>query len=220
MKGLENAMKAGAKEVAIFTSASETFNKKNLNCTISESLSKFDGVVSAAKEAGIVVRGYVSVVVGCPYEGKVDPKAAADVARELYSKGCYEVSMGDTIGVGTPMEVKEMVEECKRHIDVSKLAVHMHDTYGQALANIFAAMTSGVSVVDAAVAGLGGCPFAPGATGNVATEDVVYMLNGMNIKSGIDMNKLLEVNEFVKNELGLQNMSRAASALLRKKESL
>jgi hydroxymethylglutaryl-CoA lyase len=181
MKGFEAALKAGATEVAVFTSASEAFNQKNLNCSIDDSLTKFDDIVAAAKSENVLVRGYVSVAVGCPYSGEVDPDIAASVAAELFNKGCYEVSMGDTIGVGTPHQIVEMVEACKKHIPVSKLAVHLHDTYGMGIANIYAALTCGISVVDAAVAGLGGCPFAPGATGNVATEDVVYLLQGLGI---------------------------------------
>ena len=214
MKGFERALQAGAKEIAIFTSASEEFNKKNLNCSIEESLRKYDEILSAASQEGIQVRGYVSVVVGCPYSGKVSPSFAASIAGELHRMGCYEVSMGDTIGVGTPGEVSEMLEECKKQqIPVDQLAVHMHDTYGQALANIYAALQCGVSVVDSSVAGLGGCPFAPGASGNVATEDVIYMLEGLRISTGIDMHKLLNVNEFIIENLGLPNMSRAAAAL-------
>jgi len=212
-KGYQNAVQAGAGEIAIFTSASEVFNQKNLNCSIDESLSKFDQVVLAAKEADIRVRGYVSVVVGCPYSGTVSPHFAAEVARELYRKGCYEVSMGDTTGVGTPKEVISMLEACKKYIPVEKLAVHMHDTYGQAIANIYASLCAGISVVDASIAGLGGCPFAPGAAGNASTEDVYYLCQGLGIKTGLDIDALLRANKFVTEELGLKNMSRAAAAL-------
>lgn len=216
MKGFEAALEAGASEVAVFTSASEAFNKKNLNRSIDQSLLEFDDIIRMATSENVLVRGYVSVVVGCPYSGKVSPEFAASVAKELYSKGCYEISMGDTIGVGTPSDIISMVESCKKHIPVSRLAVHLHDTYGQGLANVYAALTCGISVVDAAVAGLGGCPFAPGATGNIATEDVVYMLQGLGIESGVDMTRLLEVNTFVTNIVGLQNSSRCARALLLK----
>ena len=164
-QGFENAVKAGAKEVAIFTAASEAFNQKNINCSVGESLRKFEGIMAAAKAEGVAVRGYVSCVVGCPYQGAVAPAAAARVAGALHEMGCYEVSMGDTIGVGSPASVAAMFEACKAVVPVERLAAHMHDTYGQALANILAALQAGVSVVDASVAGLGGCPYAKGATG-------------------------------------------------------
>lgn len=212
-KGYQNAVQAGAKEIAIFTSASEVFNQKNLNCSIDESLSKFDQIVIAAKEADIRVRGYVSVAVGCPYSGTVNPQFAAEVANELYRKGCYEVSMGDTTGVGTPLEVLNMLEACKKYIPTDKLAVHMHDTYGQAIANINASLCAGISIVDASIAGLGGCPFAPGAAGNASTEDVYYLCRGLGIKTGLDIDALLRANKFVTEDLGLKNMSRAAAAL-------
>ena len=219
MRGFEAALAAGAKEVAIFTSASNIFNKKNLNCSIDESLVAFDDIMTLAKDESIQVRGYVSVVVGCPYSGDVSPDFAASIAKEMYSKGCYEISLGDTIGIGTPADIISLLESCKTHIPISKLAVHLHDTYGQGVANVYAALMCGVSVIDAAVAGLGGCPFAPGATGNIATEDVVYLLQGLGIDSGIDMDRLLEVNRYVTHTMGLQNSSRCARALLQTKQA-
>lgn len=220
MKGFENALKAGAKEVAIFTAASEAFNRKNLNCSVEESLRKFDDIMATAKQEGVAVRGYVSCVVGCPYSGHVKPEDAASVALALHEMGCYEVSMGDTIGVGTPASVAAMFAACAEKMPVSNLAAHMHDTYGQALANILASLQMGVSVIDSSVAGLGGCPYAEGATGNVATEDVVYMLEGLGVKHGVDMDQLLDASEFISSALGKKNGSRAAEALLgkRKKE--
>lgn len=218
LKGLENALQAGAKEVAIFTAASEAFNLKNLNCTVDESLRKFDSVMAVAKREGVAVRGYVSCVVGCPYQGHVNPKDAARVAQALDEMGCYEVSMGDTIGVGTPASVSSMLSATTNLVPPSRLAVHFHDTYGQALSNILTALQMGVGVVDASVAGLGGCPYAKGATGNVATEDVVYMLNGFGIDTGIDMEKLLDASAFISGVLGREkSASRAAAALLGKR---
>ena len=219
MKGLENAIKAGATEVAIFTAASEAFNRKNLNCSVDESLRKFDDVMAVAKNENVAVRGYVSCVVGCPYQGYVDPKNAARVAQALDQMGCYEVSMGDTIGVGTPASVASMFAACAEVMPVSRLAAHMHDTYGQALANILASLQMGIATIDSSVAGLGGCPYAKGATGNVATEDVVYMLHGFGIKTGIDMEKLLDASAFITGVLGRKNNSRAAEALLKKREA-
>eukprot|EP00873_Tetraselmis_striata_P032993 jgi/Tetstr1/453257/TSEL_040273.t1 len=197
LKGYHNAVKAGARDVAVFAAASEAFSRKNLNCTVEESLERFHPILSAAKEDGVAVRGYVSCVVGCPYQGHVEPADAAAVARELYGMGCYEVSMADTTGVGTPASVVRMFEETKKVVPVEKLAAHMHDTYGQALANILASMQCGVAIIDTSIAGLGGCPYAKGATGNVATEDVVYMLDGFGIKHGLDMRALLAASDFI-----------------------
>ncbi|KAI3433464.1 hypothetical protein D9Q98_003277 [Chlorella vulgaris] len=219
MKGFENALKAGAKEVAIFTAASEAFNRKNLNCSVDDSLRKFDDIMAAAKQEAVAVRGYVSCVVGCPYQGEVLPADAARVAGALYDMGCYEVSMGDTVGVGTPSSVAAMFEACKQRVPVDRLAAHMHDTYGQGLANILASLQMGISVVDSSVAGLGGCPYAKGATGNVATEDVVYMLTGFGIRHGVDMDRLLDASHFICQALGKRNNSRAADALLKKRQS-
>jgi hydroxymethylglutaryl-CoA lyase len=217
-KGLENALAAGATDIAIFTAASEAFNQKNLNCSVEESLRKFDDVVALAKKENVAVRGYVSCVVGCPIQGYVAPQDAARVAQALDQMGCYEVSLGDTIGVGTPSSVAEMFSAVSDVVPVSRLAAHMHDTYGQALANILTSIQMGISVVDASIAGLGGCPYAKGATGNIATEDVVYMLNGFGIKTGINMDKLLDASAFITGVLGgRKNNSRAAEALLKKR---
>lgn len=220
MRGVENALAAGAKDIAIFTAASEAFNQKNLNCSVEESLRKFDDVVALAKKESVAVRGYVSCVVGCPIQGHVAPQDAALVAQALDQMGCYEVSLGDTIGVGTPASVAAMLSACIDVMPVSRLAAHMHDTYGQALSNILTSLQMGVSVIDSSVAGLGGCPYAKGATGNVATEDVVYMLHGFGIKTGIDMEKLLDASAFITGVLGgRKNNSRAAEALLKKRET-
>ncbi|XP_037357333.1 hydroxymethylglutaryl-CoA lyase, mitochondrial isoform X2 [Talpa occidentalis] len=181
LKGFQAAVAAGAKEVAIFGAASELFTKKNINCSVNESLQRFDEVLKAARAAGIPVRGYVSCVLGCPYEGKISPAKVAEVSKKMYSMGCYEISLGDTIGVGTPGTMKDMLSAVMKEVPLTALAVHCHDTYGQALANTLMALQMGVSVVDASVAGLGGCPYAQGASGNVATEDLVYMLTGLGI---------------------------------------
>ncbi|KAG1676369.1 hypothetical protein FOA52_001164 [Chlamydomonas sp. UWO 241] len=213
IKGLENAIAAGAKHVAIFGAASEAFSQRNINCSVAESLKRFEAVVEMATTSGVAVRGYVSCVVGCPYQGFVDPVAAADVAKALWQMGCYEVSMGDTIGVGTPASTARMFEATMKHVPVERLAAHMHDTYGQALANIMVALQMGVPIIDASVAGLGGCPYAKGASGNVATEDVVYMLDGFGIQHGIDMAKLLSASQLITGALGRRTSSRAAAAL-------
>lgn len=212
MKGFEAAVESGADEVAIFGAASEAFSQKNINCSIAESLERFEPVVAAAKERGLKVRGYVSCVVGCPYDGFIAPEKVAEVAEQLYQMGCYEISLGDTIGVGTPASVQNMLTAVSTKVQVDKLAVHFHDTYGQALANIYAALQMGVSVVDSAVAGLGGCPYAKGASGNVATEDVVYMLNGLGIETGIDFNKLLDAGWFISDKLGRAPVSKVSNA--------
>ncbi|XP_067336145.1 hydroxymethylglutaryl-CoA lyase, mitochondrial [Channa argus] len=212
LKGFQAAVKAGASEVAIFGAASELFSKKNINCSVDESLQRFDEVVTAAKAAGVPVRGYVSCVLGCPYEGKVAPAKVAHVAKRLYSMGCYEISLGDTTGVGTPGSMTEMLEAVCREVPVSALAVHCHDTYGQALANIFVALQMGVSVVDSSVAGLGGCPYAQGASGNVATEDVVYMLHGLGIQTGVDISKLIDAGAFICRTLNRKTNSKVAQA--------
>ena len=216
--GYERAVAVQATEVAIFAAASERFSQKNINCSIEESLHRFSPVIAAAKSDNIPVRGYVSCVLGCPYEGHVDPEVVAQISRQLLDMGCYEVSLGDTIGVGTTGTVARLLDTVCRDISADKLAVHFHDTYGQALANIYAALHYGVAVVDSSVAGLGGCPFAKGATGNVATEDVVYMLNGMNIETGIDLDKLINAGQLISVALGRSNASRVASALLKKQE--
>lgn len=216
MKGFEAAAAAGATEMAVFAAASETFSRKNINCSIEESLERFRPVLEAARLRGIAVRGYVSCALGCPYEGDVAPGAVADVAASLHSMGCYEVSLGDTIGVGTPGRVKAVIEAVAQVVPLAKLAGHYHDTYGQALANIYASLEMGMAVFDSSVAGLGGCPYAPGATGNVATEDVAYMLQGLGVETGVDMEKLLEAEEFICEALGRPSQSKAGRALLAK----
>jgi hydroxymethylglutaryl-CoA lyase len=197
LKGFEAARAAGATEVAIFGAASESFSKKNINCSIAESLERFRPVAQAAQAANVKVRGYVSCVLGCPYEGEIKPERVADVAAALYEMGCYEVSLGDTIGTGTPGKTKAMIEACARRVPLEKLAGHYHDTYGQALANIYASLETGVSTFDASVAGLGGCPYAAGASGNVATEDVVYMLNGLGVHTGVDLERLVDIGRWI-----------------------
>jgi len=217
LKGLELALEAGVEEVALFAAASETFSQKNTNCSIAESIDRFNEVIDQAQAANIKIRGYISCVLGCPYEGKVSFDTVSMIAQKLFDKGCYEVSLGDTIGVGTAGEASDLIEFLVKHAPVEKLAAHFHDTYGQALANIHAVMQCGIAVVDSSVAGLGGCPYAKGATGNVATEDVVYMLDGMGIETGVDMDKLLQAGRFISDFLGREPVSRAATALLRKR---
>ena len=217
LKGFESARAAGATEVAIFGAASEAFSKRNINCSIAESLDRFRPITDEAKRHGIQVRGYVSVVLGCPYEGDVKPGKVAEVAGALYDMGCYEISLGDTIGVGTPAKTKAMIEACAKRVPMAKLAGHYHDTYGQALANIYASLQLGVRTFDASVAGLGGCPYAKGATGNVATEDVVYMLHGLGMETGIDLDKLVETGAWISGVLARDYGSRAGKALAAKK---
>ncbi|XP_008846824.1 hydroxymethylglutaryl-CoA lyase, mitochondrial [Nannospalax galili] len=212
VKGFKEAVAAGAKEVSIFGAASELFTKKNVNCSIEESFQRFDGVMKAAQTASIPVRGYVSCALGCPYEGKVSPAKVAEVAKKLYSMGCYEISLGDTIGVGTPGLMKDMLSAVMCEVPVAALAVHCHDTYGQALANTLVALQMGVSVVDSSVAGLGGCPYAQGASGNLATEDLVYMLTGLGIHTGVNFQKLLEAGDFICQALNRKTSSKVAQA--------
>ncbi|WJN57258.1 hydroxymethylglutaryl-CoA lyase [Pseudomonas sp. SO81] len=214
LKGFEAAVEAGVKEVAVFAAASEAFSQKNINCSIAESLERFVPVMEAAKAHGISVRGYVSCVLGCPYEGDVAPEQVAAVARELFAMGCYEVSLGDTIGTGTAGRTRHMFEVVGRDIPRDKLAGHFHDTYGQALANIYASLLEGIAVFDSSVAGLGGCPYAKGATGNVATEDVLYLLQGLGIHTGIDLDKLIDAGARICQVLGKDNGSRVARARL------
>ena len=213
MKGFDAAMSVNVDEVAIFGAASQSFSQKNINCSIEESLERFSPVVEAALNKGIKVRGYVSCVVGCPYEGDIAPEAVANVAKKLLDMGCYEISLGDTIGVGTPASVSAMLDAVKAVVPANQLAVHFHDTYGQALTNIYTALSQGITVVDSAVAGLGGCPYAKGASGNVATEDVVYMLNGMGIDSGVDLDKLLEAGWFISDKLNQAPVSKVSQAM-------
>ncbi len=212
MKGFEAALDAGVDEVAIFGAASESFSQKNINCSIDESLERFVPIMEAAKAHNIKVRGYVSCVVGCPYEGDISADKVADVAQKLFEMGCYEISLGDTIGVGTAASVQQMLHAVIAKVPVEKLAVHFHDMYGQALTNIYSALQMGVSVVDTAVAGLGGCPYAKGASGNVATEDVVYLLNGLGINTGINFVKLLAAGWFISDKLGKAPLSKVSNA--------
>ena len=218
LKGFESARAAGATEVAIFGAASEAFSRRNINCSIAESLERFRPVAQAAREHGIKVRGYVSCVLGCPYEGDVAPARVAHVAHALYEMGCYEVSLGDTIGVGTPAKTKAMIEACVARVPVEKLAGHYHDTYGQALANTYASLELGVRTFDASVAGLGGCPYSAGASGNVATEDVVYMLNGLGVRTGIDLERLVEIGQWISGVLNRDYGSKAGKALAAKRK--
>ncbi|HYR35185.1 MAG TPA: hydroxymethylglutaryl-CoA lyase [Burkholderiales bacterium] len=218
LKGFEAARAAGATEVAIFGAASEAFSRRNINCSIAESLDRFRPVAEAARQANIKVRGYVSCVLGCPYEGDISPERVADVAAALAEMGCYEISLGDTIGTGTPGKTKAMIEACARRVPVGKLAGHYHDTYGQALANIYASLELGVSTFDASIAGLGGCPYAAGASGNVATEDVVYMLNGLGARTGVDLDQLVEIGAWICGVLGREPSSKAARALAAKRK--
>jgi hydroxymethylglutaryl-CoA lyase len=214
MKGLEGAMAAGATEVAIFGAATETFSQRNTNCSIAESFARFEPVCRTALANGIRVRGYISVVLGCPYEGEVNPQAVADVAKRLLDLGCYEVSLGDTVGAGTPGKTRRLIEAVSQNVPAEKLGGHFHDTFGQALANILAALEMGVATFDSSISGLGGCPYSPGATGNVATEDVLYMLDGMGIHTGVSMAGLLDASEFISNSLSRPTASRAGRALL------
>src|SRR5216684_3989910 len=212
-KGYEAARAAGAKVIAVFASASEGFSRANINCSIAESIERFKPVVNRAKADGIKVRGYVSCVMGCPYDGEVKPPAVVDVAKMLWDLGCYEISLGDTIGVGTPIKARQLLRAVAGAVPMANLAMHFHDTYGQALANLYAGMEEGARVIDSAAGGLGGCPYAPGATGNVATEDVVYMLEGMGIATGVDMAKLLAGTNEVSRLVGRTPVSRVAAAL-------
>jgi hydroxymethylglutaryl-CoA lyase len=213
LKGLEAALAAGATDVAVFAAASESFSQKNINCSIAESLTRFEPVMAAAQAAGVRVRGYVSCVVGCPYEGPVAPAQAASVAQALHAMGCYEVSMGDTIGVGTPATVVPMLEATARHVPLAQLAGHFHDTWGMAVANVYASYQLGVRTFDAAVGGLGGCPYAKGATGNVATEDVVYLLHSLGADTGIDLDALVDTAAWISGELGRPLASRVGRAV-------
>ena len=213
MKGFEGALAANASEIAIFGAASEAFSKKNINCSIEESLARFAPVCEAAVSLGIPVRGYVSTVLDCPYQGPVPAAETARVSKLLYDMGCHEVSLGDTIGRGTPRRAQEMIEAAAAHLPIERIALHFHDTYGQALANILACMELGIAVIDSSVAGLGGCPYANGASGNVATEDVLYMLRGLDIETGINFEGVIETAEYISGELGRPPASRVARAL-------
>lgn len=212
-KGLEKAIEAECKDIAVFTAASETFSQKNTNCSIEESLSRIKTITEQAKKANIVVRGYVSCALGCPYEGKISTTKVSEIATSLYELGCEEISLGDTIGVGTPRKTQSLIETVAKKIPKSQIAVHFHDTYGQALANIYAALELGIATIDTSAAGLGGCPYAPGAGGNVATEDILYLLNGMGIKTGVDVFKIMEASQIILDYLEIKTRSKAAQAL-------
>lgn len=213
LQGYERAISVNANEVAIFAAASEAFSQKNINCSISKSIKRFEVLMNAAQTQKIPVRGYISCVAGCPYSGDVDPARVATIAKELLAMGCYEISLGDTIGVGTALHIKHLIERVAQDIPLEKLAVHMHDTYGQALTNIYAALDMGVSVVDSSIAGLGGCPYAAGAAGNIATEDLVFLLNGLGISHGTNLQKLVHAGNFISQILNRPNQSKAAQAL-------
>ena len=213
LKGLERAQQANVEEIALFSAASETFSIKNTNCTINESIDRALEVCEAGIAEGMKVRGYISCALGCPYEGEIEISTVAELASKFNKMGCYEVSLGDTIGSGTPIKTRKMVSACINAIGVDKLAVHFHDTYGQALSNIYAVLQMGVQTLDTSVAGLGGCPYAKGATGNVATEDLVYMLHGMGIETGIDMEKLIDASDFICKVLDQPTKSKAALAI-------
>tara|TARA_B100001123_G_C15231831_1_gene995466 strand:+ start:310 stop:1215 length:906 start_codon:yes stop_codon:yes gene_type:complete len=215
LRGLNDAILAESNIVCVFATASETFSKKNTNTTISQTLDNAFIVTERALNKGLKVRGYISCVLGCPYEGKISFNETAQIAKKLIDMGCYEVSLGDTVGFGTPIETKQMIEAVIKHVEVKKLAAHFHDTYGQALANLYVALELGVATIDSSIGGLGGCPYAEGAKGNVATEDVLYMLKGMGIHTGIDLNKVIKVSWHINKILGREPNSRVALALKR-----
>lgn len=212
-KGMEGALASGATEIAVFAAASEGFSQKNINCSIAESLERFKPVIDTAQKNNIKVRGYVSCVVGCPYDGAIAPAKVAEVSAALSDMGCYEISLGDTIGVGTPNKIQDMLNAVIKSVPVTQLALHCHDTYGQALANIYAGLQTGVAVIDSSVAGIGGCPYAKNATGNVATEDVLYMLDGLGIRTGVDIANIIDVAWFISGHLNRKPVSNVANAL-------
>ncbi|MFT7525436.1 MAG: hydroxymethylglutaryl-CoA lyase [Arenicella sp.] len=218
MEGFEAAIAAGVNEIAVFGAASESFSQKNINCSIEHSIVRFEPVIAESLKLNIPVRAYISCVVDCPYEGSIEPQAVARVAKRLFDLGCYEVSLGDTIGTATPLKIQTMIESVIDHVPAKKLAIHCHDTYGQAIANIVAALQCGVATVDSSVAGLGGCPYANGASGNVASEDVLYLLNGLGIATGVDLHKLIKAGDFISNQLGRKNQSKVAYAYLSKND--
>ena len=218
-KGYEAARAAGAKVIAVFASASEGFSRANINCSVAESIERFKPVIARAKADGVRVRGYISCALGCPFDGEVKPQAVAQVADHLWELGCYEISLGDTIGVGTPLKAKRLLRAVAGSVPIAHLAMHFHNTYGQALANLYAGMEEGARVIDSAAGGLGGCPYAPGATGNVATEDVVYMLEGLGIATGVDMTKLLQATNEISKLIGQPPVSRVAAALNAKRRA-
>ena len=212
LRGFEDALAAGVKEVAVFTAASEAFSQRNINCSISESLGRFEPIMLQARAHGVRVRGYVSCVLGCPYEGQVRAEQVAPVARALFDMGCHEVSLGDTVGAGTAGDTRRLFEVVSRQVPRERLAGHFHDTYGQALANVYASLLEGIQVFDSSVAGLGGCPYAKGATGNVATEDLLYLLQGLGIETGVDLDRLVHAGQRISRVLGRANGSRVARA--------
>ncbi|WP_250457031.1 MULTISPECIES: hydroxymethylglutaryl-CoA lyase [unclassified Caballeronia] len=218
MKGLDAALASHVDEIAVFAAASESFSQKNINCSIDESIARFEPVIAAAREANVRIRGYVSCVLGCPFEGEIAPQAVARVARKLFDMGCYEISLGDTIGAGTPRKTQAMLDACIEHIPVDALAGHFHDTWGMAAANVHAALQRGVAVFDGSVSGIGGCPYSPGATGNAATEDIVYLCEGMGIETGIDLNGLVQAGAFISTALKRETSSRVARALEAKRQ--
>ncbi|TWB69867.1 hydroxymethylglutaryl-CoA lyase [Nitrospirillum amazonense] len=215
-RGFTQALAAGVTEIAVFAAASEAFSQRNINCSIAESLDRFAPVTRLARDNGIAVRGYVSCVLGCPYEGAIDPAKVAEVSARLVELGCAEISLGDTIGVGTPAKAAALIRRVAEEVPVSRLAAHFHDTYGQALANLLACLDEGIRVIDSSVAGLGGCPYAKGATGNVATEDVVYMLEGQGLSTAVDLDALSVIGGWISDAIGRPNASRAGRALLAK----
>lgn len=219
LRGFEDAVAAGASEVAVFTAASETFNQRNINATTRESLERFRPIAERARELGVRMRGYLSCVLGCPYEGKISPNRVVYLAEAMIGMGCYEVSLGDTIGIGTPAAARSLAKDVGAAIGMGRTAVHFHDTRGQALANIFACLEVGVGTVDASVAGLGGCPYARGATGNVATEDLVYMLDGLGVETGVDLEALVETGLFISDALGRPPASRLGTIAARRREA-
>ena len=212
MRGLEGALAADAQEVSVFSAASESFTQKNINCSIEESLARFIPVIEAAKAQNIPVRGYVSTVMGCPYEGEIPPEKVAHVAKALYDMGCYEISLGDTIGTGTPLKAKRMLEAVNKEVPMHLLAAHFHDTYGQAVGNLNAVLEEGLAIIDSSVAGLGGCPYAKGASGNVASEDVLYLLDGLGIETGIDLQAMVDTGFWICEQINRTNGSKVALA--------
>ncbi len=214
LKGLEDALAAGVKEIAVFTTPSEQFSQHNTNCSVAESLEHIKAIAAMAKKRRVRMRGYLSCALGCPYEGKIAPEKVSELAETLLKLGCHEISLGDTIGVGTPPKIKRLLEMVSRHVPLKYLAVHFHDTYGQALVNIYSALEFGIGVIDSSVAGLGGCPYAKGSTGNVATEDVIHMLNGMGVETGVDLKKLVDVGRYISKKLGRPPQSKVSLAMV------
>jgi len=213
LKGLENALACGVKEIALFTAVSESFTQRNINCSIAESIQRFSEVVTVAKKHDLRIRGYVSCVLGCPYEGSIEPQKVASLTEQLIELGVDEISLGDTIGVGTPKQTQALIKAVSEHVPLEKLAMHFHDTYGQAIANIYASLELGINIFDSALAGLGGCPYAQGASGNVATEDVLYLMNGLGIETGVDIYKVIMAGQTLCERIGRENQSKVSRAL-------